>query len=106
VRFLGRKVYLGVIVVLATALHHGFTEPRRRRLIQALGVPPQTLWRWQRWWREGVVDTRCWKALAGQWIPPITPERLPGALLDRLTGETLAERLVQLLILISPVAIG
>ena len=50
VRFLGRKVYLGVIVVLVTALHHGLTTPRRRQLIEELDVAPQTLWRWRRWW--------------------------------------------------------
>ena len=103
VRFLGRKVYLGVIVVLLTALHHGLTEARRRRLIEELDVPLQTLWRWRRWWREQFVATRCWRAVAGQFIPPIDADTLPGALLERLTGSGLSERLVQLLVLICPV---
>jgi hypothetical protein len=103
VRFLGRKVYLGVIVVLITALHHGLTEQRRRRLIEALDVPPQTLWQWRCWWRERFVQTRCWRALAGQFIPPLATDRLPASLLERLRGTALSERLVQLLILISPV---
>ena len=103
VRFLGRKVYLGVIVVLLTALHHGLTETRRRRLIEELDVPLQTLWHWRCWWREQFVATRCWVALAGQLIPPIDADSLPGSLLERLTGRALSERLVQLLVLISPV---
>ena len=103
VRFLGRKVYLGVIVVLITALHHGLTDQRRSQLIEELDVPSQTLWRWRRWWREQFLQSRCWKGLAGQFIPPITTHALPGSLLERLTGEILAERLVQLLGLISPV---
>jgi hypothetical protein len=103
VRFLGRKVYLGVIVVLITALHHGLTEQRRNRLIEHLDVPAQTLWRWRRWWREQFLASRCWQALAGQLIPPLATDRLPGALLERLTGRALAERLVELLMLISPV---
>ena len=103
VRFLGRKVYLGVIVVLITALHHGLTEARRRRLIEELDVPLQTLWRWRRWWREQFLESRCWKGLAGRFIPPITSESLPGSLLERLSGRALSERLVQLLMLISPV---
>jgi hypothetical protein len=103
VRFLGRKVYLGVIVVLLTALHHGLTETRRRRLIEELDVPLQTLWRWRCWWREQFAATRCWVALAGQLIPPIDADSLPGSLLERLTGRALSERLVQLLVLISPV---
>ena len=103
VRFLGRKVYLGVIVVLLTALNHGLTAPRRRQLIEELDVPLQTLWRWRRWWREQFVATRCWRAVAGQFIPPIGADTLPGALLERLTGSGLSERLVQLLVLICPV---
>jgi hypothetical protein len=103
VRFLGRKVYLGVIVVLLTALHHGLTEARRRQLIEQLDVPAQTLWRWRRWWRERFVATRCWRALAGQFIPPLAAHRLPGSVLERLDGRVLFERLVQLLVLLSPV---
>jgi hypothetical protein len=41
--------------------------------------------------------------LAGQFIPPILTECLPASLVERLTGEGLAERLVQLLVLICPV---
>jgi hypothetical protein len=103
VRFLGRKVYLGVIVVLITALHHGLTDQRRSQLIEELDVPSQTLWRWRRWWREQFLQSRCWKGLAGQLIPPITTHALPGSLLERMTGEILTERLVHLLGLISPV---
>jgi hypothetical protein len=103
VRFLGRKLYLGVIVVLITALHHGLTAQRRSRLIEQLDVPAQTLWRWRRWWREQFTHTRCWRALAGQLTSPIDPESLPGALLERLNGAGLVQRLVQLLILIGPV---
>jgi len=103
VRFLGRKVYMGLIVVLITALQHGLSPQRRRRLVEELDIPAQTLGRWRRWWREQFVQTRCWRGLAGQLIPPLASDSLPGALLQRLTGATLAERLVQLLILISPV---
>ena len=106
VRFLGRKAYLGVIVVLITALHHGLNEPRRRQLIEELEVPAQTLWRWRRWWRERFVQTRCWQALVGQFIPPIAADTLPASLLERLTAKTLSERVVQLLVLISPATIS
>ena len=52
VRFLGRKVYLGVIVILITALEHGLTPKRRQGLIEALDIWPQTLSRWRQWWRD------------------------------------------------------
>jgi hypothetical protein len=41
--------------------------------------------------------------LAGQFIPPLATDNLPGSLLERLRAQALSERLLQLLILISPV---
>jgi predicted transcriptional regulator with HTH domain len=41
--------------------------------------------------------------LAGQFIPSIHADTLPGGLLERLSGSGLSERLVQLLVLIYPV---
>lgn len=104
VRFLGRKVYLGVMVVLLTALRHGLTDRRRRQLIEQLDIPPQTLARWRRWWRELFPDTRCWRAERGEFLPPVPAHQLPGALLGRLSGTDLQERLGQLLQLICPVS--
>ncbi len=49
VRFLGRKVYLGAVVVLATTLRHGLTRMRADRLRQLLGVDARTLERWRHW---------------------------------------------------------
>ena len=50
VRFLGRKVYLGVIVILISAMQHGLSVKRRERLIEQLDIPSQTLYRWRQWW--------------------------------------------------------
>jgi len=103
VRFLGRKVHLGVIVVLVTALAHGLTPDRRARLIEQLDLWPQTIARWRRWWRESFAASRCWQALQGRFLPPLDRHRLPGALLGRLEGEALSQRLYRLLWLIAPV---
>ncbi len=90
VRFFGRKVYLGVIVILVTALQDGLTEWRRRQSIEQLDLWTQTTARWQRWWREHVPTTRCWQALRSRFMPPIEICILPGALLGQLTGDDLA----------------
>jgi hypothetical protein len=103
VRFLGRRVYLGVMVVLLSALQHGLTEKRRRELVERLEVPPQTLARWRRWWREVFPATRCWRGERSQFLPPIPVAELPGALLGRFTGATLHDRVCQLLLFIAPV---
>lgn len=101
VRFLGRKVYLGVMVVLASAMRHGLSARRRQALIAVLGVSPQTLWRWRRWWQETFPDSRCWHAERGLFVPPIQPARLPGALLERFTTKSLVMRTCQVLRLVA-----
>jgi len=103
VRFLGRKVYLGVVVVLVTALAHGLTPRRRAFLIEQLDLWPQTIARWRCWWRETFAASRCWQALRGGFLPPADPVRLPDALLGRLQGDALSQRLYRLLWLIAPV---
>jgi len=80
VRFLGRRVYLGVVVVLATALAHGVTARRLRELRGALGVDRRTLERWRRWWREVFPATRFWKEARARFLPPVPEGDLPGSL--------------------------
>jgi len=52
VRFLGRKVYAGVVVVLVSAMMHGLSQKRVERLRQELGIDSRTLKRWRLWWLE------------------------------------------------------
>jgi len=106
VRFLGRTVYLSVIVILVTALHHGLTEQRRRQLIEVLGISDHTLSRWRRFWRETFPQSRCWQAERGCFIPPVDARHLPGALLGRLVGKEICQRLCRLLVLVCPVTTG
>ncbi len=103
VRFLGRKVYLGVIVILITAMQHGLSPKRRQRLIEALNIPPQTLYRWRKWWQEIFPTSRCWQAERGHYVPPITAGGLPDELLGRLEGKDLKTRLCRFLLLMVPV---
>ena len=79
-RFLGRKVFLGVIVVLISAMEHGLTPKRRKQLIEDLDLYPKTISHWRKWWREIFPVSRCWRAEKGNFMPPIEPDDLPGAL--------------------------
>ena len=102
VRFLGRKVYLGVMVLLMAAMRHGLSTRRRQALIEALDVSPQTLWRWRRWWQGTFPRSRCWRAEQGLFMPPIPPQQLPDTLLERLTSESLVVGVCHLLRLVAP----
>lgn len=102
VRFLGRKVYLGVVVILVTALNHGLTRQRRQQLFDQLEINPQTFYRWLTWWREVFPASRCWQSARGRFIPPVDTVQLPGVLLGRFTGRDLKHRLCQFLQLLLP----
>jgi hypothetical protein len=86
VRFLGRKVYLGAVVVLAAVLRHGLTGPRVARLRRLLGVEARTLERWRHWWRRTFAESPWWKAMRGRFVPPVSPSALPRSLLERFAG--------------------
>ena len=47
VRFLGRKVYAGFVVVLLAAMRHGLSVARMERLREITGVHPRTVQRWR-----------------------------------------------------------
>ena len=102
VRFLGRKVYLGALVILVMAMEHGLSAKRRQQLIEQLDLYPQTLARWRRWWRKIFPASRCWQANRGRFIPPVDISQLPGALLGRLRPEDLQHRVCLLLHLLAP----
>ena len=102
VRFLGRKVYLGIMVILLSAREHGLSAQRRQQLIDTLEVSLPTRWRWWQWWRESFTASGCWQAAKGYFLPPLAPEQLPGALLERLSGADLRQRLCQVLSLLAP----
>ena len=52
VRFLGRKVYLGAVVILISAMRQGPTPHRVHELARLFGVDRATVARWQAFWLE------------------------------------------------------
>ena len=103
VRFLGRRVYLGLAVVLVSARHGGQT-PAAARLGAGLGVPIRTLERWRQWWQTEFALTPLWQAQCARFMPPVTADRLPGELLERFAGQT-AEPLLRLLLFLNPLTV-
>jgi hypothetical protein len=83
VRYLGRRVYLGAVIVLVTAMQAGLTPIRTQRLQELIGVSIRTLKRWRTWWRTTFVATAFWRAAAGRFMPPVRVDVLPASLLDR-----------------------
>jgi hypothetical protein len=77
VRFLGRRIYWGVVVVLVSAAHHGITAERMQVLREALGIDRRTLERWRAWWLENFVQSSFWKMARAQFMPLACEKTLP-----------------------------
>jgi hypothetical protein len=88
VRFLGRRVYLGAVVVLASALQHGVSAFRARQLTELFGASRQTLLRWRSWWLEAFAASRFWQSLRGRVMPAVDETTLPCSLLERFEGSS------------------
>ena len=84
VRFLGRKVYVSIVVVLVAAMTQG-ASPKRLCTLQAeLGISPQTVRRWGQFWRGAFSTQRSWRYQKGNFMPPVDEMGLPFTLLARL----------------------
>jgi hypothetical protein len=96
-RFLGRKVYLAVMVALLTAMRQGPTPQSLRTLGEVFGVDRRTLGRWRVWWETGFAEGAFWRRNRARFLPPVPPTDLPGALIERFRGESLLTRIVRML---------
>lgn len=101
-RFLGRKVYLGALVVLISAMRCGPTPTRIAQLQALVGVSHRTVLRWRQWWCEVFTQGVFWRAAAADFMPPIERADLPASLLRRFTGNA-QEQLIALLRFLSPI---
>ena len=103
VRFLGRRVYLGLAVVLV---------PQRRttlsaiavQLVDALAIPERTIARWRHWWRQLYCLTPLWQAACARFMPPVQTINLPASLIERFSGGA-AEVAMRLLAFLRPLSV-
>jgi hypothetical protein len=86
VRFLGRRVYLEAVVLLASMVVQLTTALREAGT--RTGVPRRTLRRWGTWWQETFPASRTWAEASARFVPP-PPDNsmLPRSLVARLRME-------------------
>lgn len=91
VRFLGRRVYVEVAVLLACVWALGGDDI-------ATGVPARTMRRWLGWWSSIFPSMATWVELRARFAPPPpTESRLPLSLIERLAeglGPSNAEKIL------------
>jgi hypothetical protein len=103
VRFLARRVYLGAVVVLASAMQHGVSASRAKRLNELFGASRRTLERWRAWWLETFPASRFWQSLRGRFVPAVNEAELPASVLSRVLATDDEPAMVVLLRLLGPI---
>jgi hypothetical protein len=106
VRFLGRRVYLGAVVILVAAMRQGPSPRRVRELSQRFGADRRTINRWRAFWREHFPLTAFWKVARGRLVPTLGVDVLPRPLLEAfLHSDQDHEGWKKLLLFLSPITI-
>lgn len=101
-RFLGRRVFVGAVVVLVSALRHGATPKRMAQIRRLVGVSRRTVERWREWWHYGFVQSPFWKAARGRFHKAVDENSLPLSLLNAFSSHEEKDRLIDLLRFILP----
>ena len=106
VRFLGRKVYLGAVVILISAMRQGPNPRRVRELSRTFDVDAATIARWQTFWRDHVPRTPFWKLARARLVPVVEIVALPLSLVEAFgQGNDPFQDWVRLLRFLSPLTI-
>lgn len=84
-RFLGRRVYVEAVVLVATvvSLLMGSVKAASKAMI----VPVRTLKRWGVWWTESFPQSRAWHEIRSRLVPSPEQSLLPRSLYERLDQE-------------------
>ena len=85
VRFLGRRVYVGAIVILASVV--ALAAQSARAAERATGIAARTSRRWLRWWRGPFTTSAPFVELTGRLVPSPSRSALPTSILERLPGD-------------------
>ncbi len=99
-RFLGRKVFFAVVVLLVPVLRDGPTPERLSRLCKEFSVSSRTVRRWCRFWREVFVTSRVWSAARGRFAVPVEIATMPRSMVDAFPGSP-ADQVVSVLRLVT-----
>jgi hypothetical protein len=100
VRFLGRRVYVGAVVVFASVV--ALAAASGRAAERVTGITARTSRRWLRWWRGPFTTSAPFVELSGRLVPSPSRSALPTSILERLPGDA-AARVRRLLAWLAPI---
>jgi len=95
-RFFGRKVYVAVLVIVASAQARALRLTGHGRPRSVQGVPVRTVRRWLDWWQTVFALGAFWSEAKGLFATPVEVGALPASLLERFgVGNVALEKLLR-----------
>jgi len=95
-RFLGRKVYFAVLVIVASVRARSMSRTGRGGPRRVDGVPERTVRRWLQWWQTVFALGSFWSEAKGFFAHPVDDGQLPASLLERFgSGPVALEKLLR-----------
>jgi len=101
-RFLGRRVDLGAVVIVASMVARALGVSAESR--RATGVPVRTMQRWLGWWQGPFVSTEVFVAVCARLVG-VAVDSLPASIVSRLPGSP-PEQVRVMLELLAPLTTG
>jgi hypothetical protein len=102
VRFLGRRVYLGAVVIVASIVAVALRSAAEIR--RETGVPARTTRRWLGWWQGPFLRTGVFVSICGRLIG-VDVRRVPASIVDRFES-TRTQQVRTMLELLAPLTAG
>ena len=102
VRFLGRRVYLGAVVIVASIV--ALALQAAGEIQRRTGVPARTTQRWLDWWQGPFLDTEVFVTICARLIG-VDVGQVPASIVGRLAG-TPTERVQGMLAWLLPLTTG
>lgn len=87
-RFMGRKVYIAVVVIVASASGRAMSLSGRGQPKRVHEVPVRTVRRWLGWWEAVFALGAFWAEAKAFFATPVDERALPASLLERFGGAT------------------
>lgn len=103
VRFLGRRVYLGLVVLLVP-VRRSKLSAAALQVVQMLAVPERTVARWRSWWLQIFPTTPLWLADCARFMPSVQTQHLPHSLIERFKDGA-ADCVLHILVFLSPLSL-
>jgi len=101
-RFLGRRVYLGAVVIVASVVAWALRVSRESGRLT--GVPVRTMRRWLGWWQGPFLSTEVFVTVCARLVG-VAVDQLPASIVSQLPGAP-SEQVRAMLELVAPLTTG